>query len=165
MKTREEKHGDRVYTPDHIVVDIVTFFKPCGRVLEPFAGAGAFLARLPTADWCEIDRGRDFFLYQSHVDWIVSNPPYSLTREAFRHAATLADHIVYLLPLRNVFSGFGFVKEIQDFGGFHTIRVYGTGGSIGFPMGNAVGAFYWQKGYRGLTDIHIATGVVAAEAA
>ena len=155
-KTRAEKHGDRVYTPDHIVRDMVAYFKPAGRVLEPFAGEGAFLAHLPGAEWCEIDQGRDFFDYTRKVDWIMSNPPYSLTRECFRHAATLADHIVYLLPLRNVFSGFGFVREIEDYGGFHTIRVYGTGGSIGFPMGNAVGAFYWKRGHDSLTDLHIA---------
>jgi hypothetical protein len=108
------------------------------------------------ADWCEIDEGRDFFAWTELVDWVVSNPPYSLTRKWFRHSYKVAANLLYLVPLRNVFSGFGFVREIHDFGGIVEIRLYGTGGSVGFPMGNAVGAFHIQAGYRGATTFSFA---------
>ena len=43
------------------------------------------------------------------------------------------------------------VREIHEFGGIREIRTYGTGGRLGFPMGNAVGAMHIQRGYRGET--------------
>ena len=145
------KRGDRVYTPDWVAADMVQHFAPAGRILEPFRGHGVFTALLPHADWCEIDEGRDFFAWTEPVDWIISNPPYSLTRPCFKHAYTIAEHIVFLVPLRNVFSGYGFVKEIRAFGGMPEIRLYGTGGRLGFPMGNCVGAIYCRRGYTGPT--------------
>lgn len=145
-----EKRGDRVFTPTWVARDMVEHFRPAGRILEPCKGAGAFLEVLPPdVAWCEIDEGRDFFAWSAPVDWVVSNPPYSLTRKWFRHSYTIAEHLLYLVPLRNVFSGFGFVREIYDFGGIVEIRHYGTGGSVGFPMGNAIGAFHIQRGYGG----------------
>jgi len=74
-----------------------------------------------------------------------------MTRRWFRHSYTIAKNLLYLVPLRNVFSGFGFLREIAAFGGIRAIRVYGTGGLLGFPMGNAVGAFHVERGYDGAT--------------
>jgi len=146
----QEKRGDIVYTPDWVAEDMIRHFRPAGRVLEPCKGGGAFLRALPPqAEWCEIEDGVDFFEWRDPVDWVVSNPPYSLTRKWFRHSYGVADNLLYLVPLRNVFSGYGFVREIYDFGGIVEIRVYGTGGKLGFPMGNAVGAFQIKRGYTG----------------
>ena len=39
--------SDVVYTPDDVARDVVNFFKPTGRILEPSAGDGAFLRHLP----------------------------------------------------------------------------------------------------------------------
>lgn len=150
--SENDKRGDVVYTPRWVAQDMVEHFKPTGRVLEPCRGEGVFMEFLPKeSEWCEISEGRDFFLWENRVDWVVSNPPYSMTRKWFKHSYNIADHLLYLVPLRNIFSGFGFVKEIHDFGGIVEIRLYGTGGSIGFPMGNAVGAFYIQRDYKGPT--------------
>lgn len=146
-----EKRGDVVYTPDWAAYDMVSHFAPRGRVLDPCRGKGAFTQFLPDADWCEISDGRDFFAWTEQVDWVIGNPPYSLTRKWFQHSYTIAQHLVYLVPLRNVFSGFGFVREIHDFGGIREIRTYGTGGKLGFPMGNAVGAFHIERDYAGAT--------------
>ena len=41
--------------------------------------------------------------------------------------------------------------------GIVAIRLYGTGGSIGFPMGNTVGAFHIQEGYSGRTEFTFAS--------
>lgn len=147
-----EKHGDVVYTPDWCAADMVNHFAPTGRILEPCAGGGAFMRHLPAdTDWCEITDGRDFFDWHTPVDWVISNPPYSLTREWFRHSYTIAANLVYLVPLRNVFSGHGFLREIHTYGGIREIRCYGTGGTLGFPMGNAVGAMHVARGWRGPT--------------
>ena len=148
-----EKTGDVVYTPEWVARDMIGYFQPEGVVLDPCRGKGVFHDLLPSdSPWCEITDGRDFFEWTEPVDWVISNPPYSLTRPWFRHSYTIAEHLVYLVPLRNVFSGYGFLKEINDFGGIAGIRVYGTGGSLGFPMGNAVGAMHVHRGYSGPMD-------------
>lgn len=148
-----EKHGDVVYTPNWVAADMVAHFRPTGVVLDPCKGAGVFLKYLPPGSpWCEIAEGRDFFAWTEHVDWAVSNPPYSLTRPWFRHSYEIANDLLYLVPLRNVFSGHGFIREIHDFGGIVAMRHYGTGSSLGFPMGNAIGALHIRRGYRGDTS-------------
>jgi hypothetical protein len=51
------------------------------RVLEAFAGEGAFYDQLPDyveKDWCEIERGRDYKDYDKEFDWVISNPPFKL---------------------------------------------------------------------------------------
>lgn len=149
---RSEKAGDIVYTPAWAVTDMLEHFTPTGRVLDPCRGAGAFTDQLPAGTpWCEITDGRDFFDWHEPVDWVIGNPPYSLTRKWFQHSYRIADHLLYLVPLRNVFSGYGFVREIHEYGGIAAIRLYGTGGRLGFPMGNAVGAFHIVRGHSGLT--------------
>lgn len=147
------KHGDRVMTPEWAARDMIDYFQPCGRVLEPFRGDGVFTKIHAHFRWmwCEIDDGRDFFDCTERVDWIVSNPPYSKLRPVWMHASTLADNIVFLIPLRNYFSGYGFVKAAREYGDLVHVRLYGTGGNLGFPMGNAVGAMHWKRGHRGGT--------------
>ena len=148
-----EKQGDVVYTPTWCAQDMIDHFHPSGVVLDPCRGGGAFHDLLPAGSpWCEITDGVDFFSWDRPVDWVIGNPPYSMTRPWFAHSYKIADHLLYLVPLRNVFSGYGFIKEIHEFGGIQAIRVYGTGGSLGFPMGNAVGAFHITRGYVGPTD-------------
>jgi hypothetical protein len=141
--------GDAVYTPDWCAADMVRYFKPTGRVLEPCRGGGAFMRAIPTAFWCEITEGRDFFAWSDPVDWIITNPPYSLTREFLRHAFTVADNVVYLLPARNIFSGYGTLRECAGWGGMAAIRWYGTGARLNFPMGNAIAAIHWKRGHSG----------------
>lgn len=149
-----EKAGDNVYTPVWVVKDMLSHFSPNGIILEPCKGKGAFLDHLPVGtEWCEIEEGRDFFNWNKKVDWVISNPPYSLTRKWFKHSYLFADNLLYLVPIRNVFSGFGFIKEIYDFGGIVEIRNYGTGNKLGFPMGNAIGVFHIKRGYIGDTKI------------
>ena len=125
-------------------------FHPCGRILEPCKGGGAFMRCLPPETmWCEITEGRDFFAFNEPVDWIITNPPYSLTREFLQHAFRLAHDVVYLLPARNIFSGYGTVRECAGWGSIAEIRWYGTGARLNFPMGNAISAIHWRKGWRG----------------
>lgn len=147
------KRGDVVYTPDWVAADMVAHFKPQGVVLDPCRGQGVFGRYIPDVLWCEITEGSDFFQWKRPVDVVIGNPPYSLTRPWFRHSYTIARRLIYLVPLRNVFSGYGFVREIHEFGGIRELRVYGTGGRLGFPMGNAVGAFDIVKGWAGPTAI------------
>ena len=145
-----ERQGDRVYTPDWCAKDMVEWFGPSGTILEPCRGSGAIFRYLPEGSlWCELDDGVDFFKWNTKVDWIISNPPYSKLRPWVRHSFKVADNIVYLIPIRNFTSGFGFIREAYDFGGVKQIRMYGTGNRLGFPMGNAVGAVHFCRNYSG----------------
>jgi hypothetical protein len=147
---RVSKDSDVVLTPDWVVDDMLAHFRPSGVVLDPCRGPGVFHDRLPLGSpWCEITEGRDFFAWCERVDWVVGNPPYSITREWFKHSYTIADNLLYLVLVRNVMSGYGFLREIDSYGGLVAIRMYGTGSRCGFPMGNAIGAFHVRRGYGG----------------
>jgi hypothetical protein len=146
-----DQTGDCVWTPDWCAADMVRYFNPSGRILEPCRGAGAFMRQLPTdALWCEVKDGRDFFEFREHVDWIITNPPYSLTRPFLSHALAVSDNVVFLLPARNIFSGYGTVRECAGWGGMAAIRWYGTGSRLAFPMGNAIAAIHWKRGHQGI---------------
>jgi len=145
--------ADAVYTPDWCAADMVDWFKPEGRILEPAKGDGAFLRHLPAhTEWCEIEQGRDFFDCTVQYDWIMSNPPYSTLRPWLAHSFNVAENIVYLFPLKNFFSAHGQIMEVKNRGWIKHIRLYGTGSRLGFPMGNAIGAFHFLRGWHGDTS-------------
>ncbi len=61
---------DQVQTPDAPARAVVEHFLPCGRIVEPSSGNGAFLRALPKgADWFEIQKGRDFLKAKGPSDW------------------------------------------------------------------------------------------------
>jgi hypothetical protein len=146
--------SDIVYTPHWCALDMILHFKPVGKVLDPCSGKGVFYDLLDgEKDFCEISHGKDFFNYFEKADWIISNPPYTQLRQFSAKAITLADHIVWLIPTQRYFNAWGFIKMMRQYGELKEMRFYGGGGKLGFPMGNAVSAMYWAKGWRGKTLI------------
>jgi hypothetical protein len=142
--------SDVVYTPDWVARDMVEYFQPNGRILEPCAGDGVFLKYLPAGtEWCEIEKGRDFFQWQEPVDWIVGNPPYSTSYEWFNHSFSLSDNIVYLIPLHKCFTSDRAIRTIRAYGGIKEVMYYGKGREIQFDFGTAMGAVHFQRGYHG----------------
>jgi hypothetical protein len=108
--------GDKVYTPENIAKKIISEFNLEGVVLDPFKGKGAFYDNLPETvkkDWCELDEGKDFFHYTERVDWIISNPPYSIFGEVLDHSFELSDNIVYLIPINKLTSSFTRIKYLR----------------------------------------------------
>src|SRR4030042_684095 len=145
--------GDVVYTPDWVARDMVEYFKPIGRILEPCAGDGAFLKYLPGASWCEITKGRDFFACHEHYDWIVGNPPYRIFSKWIRHSFTLGDNILYLLPTNKPFNGATLLHDIYNYGGIYAIREYGNGHNIWCVMGYSTSAIHFRRGYTGPINV------------
>ena len=141
--------NDVVFTQDHIARDIVRYFKPTGRMLDPCCGNGAFLKYMPGADWCEITKGKDFFEWKDPVDWIVSNPPYSIIEDWMTHSMKVADDIVYLIPLMKILGNERRLVNIYRWGGIVEVRLYGDGKYLGFPFGFACGSIHIRRGYRG----------------
>jgi|SRR3972149_2384990 len=145
--------SDVVYTPDWVARDMVEYFKPSGRILEPCAGDGAFLKYLPGADWCEITKGRDFFACHEHYDWIVGNPPFSLFDLWLYHSFEICDHALYLAPTSKTFNSHAMLKIIYAWGGIQDLVEYGTGSSLGFPIGFSVAALHFRRGYTGPINV------------
>jgi hypothetical protein len=102
---------DKFYTKPEIAeqcANIIDFSK-YSSILEPSAGAGAFLPYLP-ADTKAIDLEpedhgivqQDFFAYKGTEELVIGNPPFgrvsSLAIKFFNHAATFADTIAFILP-------------------------------------------------------------------
>lgn len=142
--------GDVVYTPDWVAKDMVDFFKPTGRILEPCAGDGVFLKYLPPeTEWCEIEKGRDFFGCRDRFDFLIGNPPYRIFSKWLHHSFELSDNIIYLIPLRAICQGYATMLDIHSWGGAVHQRVYGSGNSLGFPLGWPCGAVHYQRGYTG----------------
>ena len=152
---RDYVSNDVVQTPPELAERIVNHFKPTGRMLEPCKGQGNFLRHMPGADWCEISEDRDFFKWTTPVDWIVTNPPWSLIRGFLQHAMTVADDIVFLITVNHVWTK----ARIRD--------IYSSGYAIKeiclvempkeFPQsGFQLGAVHISKGWKGqvtLSDI------------
>ncbi len=144
---------DIEYTPPKLAQDMVTYFSPVGVCLDPCAGDGIFFNLLPDgSEWCEIERGRDFYAWTKPADWIISNPPYSHLLSWIRHSFKVAKDIVYLMPSNRVFASAEFLDDVFEWGGIVHIRRYGSGSQWGFPFGHALSAVHYQKDYRGDTS-------------
>lgn len=141
---------DVVYTPDDVARDVVAFFKPTGRILEPCAGDGAFLKYLPPdTEWCEIEKGRDFFAEHRHFDWIVGNPPFSNFGKWLEHSFELANNVVYLQFPSSCFISESRLRKILEWGGIKTMLILGERAFPTSNFGFNSAAIHFQRGYRG----------------
>jgi len=146
--------ADIVYTPTFVSENIVDFLKPKGLCLDPCKGDGSFYNYLPEgSDYCEIREGKDFFLYDKKVDWVIGNPPYSIFEDFLKKAFEIADNVSYLVPTNKIFQRQIIMDIINKYGGIKSIIIYGSGQLIGFPFGFSVGNFHFQKGYKGETKV------------
>jgi len=96
--------NDCVETPKYLTKKIVKHFNPVGSVCEPCCGEGNFLKFMPSADWYEIKKGKDFLQSNKHWDWIITNPPYSKFKEFLTHSLLSADNVVFLIPLVHIWT-------------------------------------------------------------
>jgi len=143
------KREDRVMTPISLAKKLVEHFKPNGIILEPCKGTGVFLAVLPENTlWCEIEEGKDFFDFNDKVDWIITNPPYSLMRKFMQHSMKVSDNIVFLTTINHLWlkARLRDVKEANF--GIKEIVIFETPKSFP-PSGFQIGAFYLKRNYLG----------------
>ncbi len=157
LETESVRSDDIVLTPLDVARDVVNHFKPSGRILDPCKGNGAFADLMPGCEWCEIREGRDFYDWREPVDWIVSNPPYSVFADFLRHSLNVAENIVYLIPVNKIFNSDRMMREIWSWGGVPEIYTVAGGGALGFPIGFCIGAVHFKRGYRGDTRVTFRT--------
>jgi hypothetical protein len=153
----EPKPSDVVYTPEYVAADIVEWLMPGGVCLDPCKGDGAFYNFLPDGRlWCELELGKNFFDFKDAVDWVIGNPPYSIFEEFLVHSFEISPDVCFLVPTNKIFQRKKIMEIINEFGGIKGMRVYGSGLTIGFPFGFSVGAFHFQKHFRGGANIVLA---------
>jgi len=160
MLNTNRKPNDNVKTPRDISKFTIDLFDLGGKVLDPFMGDGSFYDQYPEwcdKDWCEIDRGRDFFTYTDKVDWIISNPPYSILDEVLEHSFKIAGNIVYLVPLSKIVSSMKRVRAIDKFGGVPLVYILASS-KCGFNFGFPSCIIHIKKDYKGETKIYVDRG-------
>ena len=121
---------DEIYTPKPVALRMIEMcdLKEGDLVLDPSYGEGVFYNNLPdyvSKEWCEIEKGIDFFEYNKKVDCIVGNPPYSIWTKWLKHTITLTDKFCY------IFGNLNFtdkrVKDIMNKGygitKFHLVKI------------------------------------------
>lgn len=149
-KTRFGGVNDKVYTPQEIAKQLIGLLpiKDTDRVLEPCMGEGSFYHNLPgIKDWCEIDRGRDFFEYNAKVNWIVTNPPYSIFDQFVKHCFELSDNVCLLVPLSKIVSSLGRIKQYKEYGWINRMWIL-SASRCGFPFGFPCCFVWFQKGKK-----------------
>ena len=158
MITKANKAGkstpnDVVMTKPKTVTKILSHFSESsnGSILEPCRGSGNFFNAFQNKDkrWCEITEGVDFFEYNEHSDWIITNPPFSIFDLFLQHSLLLSDNVVFFCPLNKVFKSNKIDKMIQEYGGIKEVLMLGTGSQHGFPFGFPVGCIYYKRNYKG----------------
>ena len=145
---RNYKSDDVVMTPTELAGKLVKHFNPQGKGLEPCCGTGNILKFLDNADWCEISKGKDFFEYNSKVDYIFTNPPFSQIRKFLQHSMELADNIYFICTINHLWTK-ARLRDIESAGfGVKEICIFDT--PKNFPQtGFQLGMFYIQRGWNG----------------
>jgi hypothetical protein len=153
-KTGRQNQTDKVMTREDVAIKIIKYFNPSGLILEPCRGSGSFYNNIQgKKDWCEIDEKRDFFDYDKKIDWIITNPPYSIYDKFLLKAFEVSNNIVFLVPLAKAFKSQKIEEAISNYGGLKEIVMLGGGGKIGFPFGFPCGCLYYKRGYKGNVKI------------
>jgi len=149
-KERKKTPNDLIMTNPDTAKWIVDYFNPQGLALDPCMGDGAFYdAYRCDKDWCEITKDKDFFDYTNKVDWIITNPPFSIFDDFLIKSFDIADNVVFFCPLTKVFKGKKLDVKISNYGGIKEIIHMGGGNQHGFPFGFSTGCIHYEKNYKG----------------
>jgi len=147
--------NDKVMTPEYLVKEIIKHFKPKGKILEPCKGSGNFLKHLPKdTRWCEIDENKDFFEFNDKVDYIITNPPYSLMRKFLQHSMKISDNVVFLTSINHLWLK-ARIRDIKETN-FGIKEIWLCDTPKEFPQsGFQFGVFHLQKNYKGNINFSI----------
>ena len=144
--------NDVVFTPDWLAKKMCLIFPISGSIFEPCKGEGVFLKYLPPhTQWAEITEGKNLYDFNEHIDWIVTNPPYSDFNRFLNHCFKIADNVVLLVPVAKMFKSLGTLETIYNYGGIVAFY-YLSASKAGFPFGFPCGVCYIKRGYKGMID-------------
>jgi len=139
-------------TPNETSIKIIKHFTKQikGVCLDPCKGEGSFYDNLPEPKcWAEINLGIDFFNWKDKVNWIITNPPYSIYDLFLTKCFEISENVVLLIPLQKLWKSKTNENMVFEYGGIKEIVFMGTGNKHGFPVGFPVGAVHFKKNYKG----------------
>ena len=155
-KTYKSTGQDVVMTPPETAMKILNYYQQHwsygtkSKILEPCKGEGAFYNNMiGDKNWCEVSEGKDFMDWNEQVDWIITNPPYSIFDIFLKKAMSVSDNIVFFVPLSKLFKSKLNDLMVKEYGGIREIVNMGTGAQHGFKVGFLVGCIYYKKNYTG----------------
>ena len=150
-KSNKATAADIVCTKEATAKWIVDYFKPKGTILEPAAGEDVFFNLFSNKKRyrCEIRDGIDFFDWNIRVNWIITNPPYSIYDLFLEKAFSVANNVVFFVPIAKAFKSNKVQEMVVRYGGLKEIVYMGSGGKHGFDFGFPVGCLHYQKGFVG----------------
>jgi hypothetical protein len=150
-KTKEATASDTVYTKFETAKFIVDYFNPIGTICEPCSGEDVFynLFQNEIKYKCEIQFGTDFFNFDTKVDYIITNPPYSIYDEFLKHSFSVADNVIFFVPIAKAFKSNKVQTMVEEYGGLKEILYMGGGSKHGFGFGFPVGCLHYQRNYKG----------------
>ena len=147
---------DLVMTPEYLAKDIINHYQPSGLILDPARVEGAFYDNIDglyphTKDWCELGEGRDFLDYKRDVDWIITNPPWSMMQQFLEHGMKISQNIVYLTTI-NHYTTKKRIRDMREYGfGIKEIYCVDTPKKPWPQLGFQLAAVHTQFGYKGGT--------------
>lgn len=95
-------------------------------------------------------RGSDFFAFHEKVDWLVTNPPWSLAKQFLQHSYEVADNIVFLITLHHVFDLRSRIADMEGAGfAIKEVLLCQTPGRPWPQSGFQLGVVHLQRSYRG----------------
>ena len=120
--------NDSIYTPQPLADYIIGManIQSDEWVLDPCRGAGAFYDHLPSCHkaYCEITEDKDFYEWETPVDVVIGNPPYSQWNRWLEHTLNICKkRFVYLFSVLSLTPRR--LKMIHD-AGFGITQIYTT---------------------------------------
>ena len=106
LKNSLANPNDNIYTPKKLAKDCIDsfIFEKNDTILDAFYGNGVFYNNYPDnikKDFTEIKKPyeKDFFEYKKNVDYIITNPPFSMITPIFEHTVNIVNKgFGYILP-------------------------------------------------------------------
>lgn len=155
--------NDDVQTPFPLALELAhhwSHFLLNKSVLEPcrWSERGNFWTalnqiKIENLDWCEVKEGRNFFDYDKNVDFIITNPPWSLLNRRknkicfLEKSLQISNNVIFLATLNHLNGKKSSHTLIKKYG-FHIQEiVYLDTPPIPWPAsGFQLGCVYFKKG-------------------
>ena len=83
------------------------------------------------------------------MDWIITNPPYSIYDLFLEKAFSVSDNVVFFAPIQKALKSERIERMVLKYGGLKEIVFMGGGRKHKLPFGFAVGCIYYQKSFVG----------------
>lgn len=83
------------------------------------------------------------------MDWIITNPPYSIYDHFLKHAFEVADNVVFFVPIAKAFKSNKVQRMVIEYGGLKELVYMGGGQKHGFAFGFPVGCLHYQRSFVG----------------